>query len=270
MVQFRMKALNQMQKPDDLDLLMKVTKPRGWIGVGAVGVAIAMLVVWGFVGNIPSTVSGVGLIASKSGISAIQSVDVGFVTDVLIDSGNAVKAGDPVLTIKNDSGIVTVTAPFTGEIGLVFVSIGNVIEVGTTLYLLERTDTANSELLAFIYVDEEDGGAIAPGMSVDLVVENIPSQAFGVLRGKVLKVNAEPVNRAATTRLVGDTAFAEQIAEKFGESILIAVSLIPDDSTASGFEWSTSDGPPFKIPFAARVSATISQGDVHPIKLVFG
>jgi multidrug efflux pump subunit AcrA (membrane-fusion protein) len=103
MVQFRMKALNQMQKPDDLDLLMKVTKPRGWIGVGAVGVAIAMLVVWGFVGNIPSTVSGVGLISTKSGINAIQSVDVGFVTDVLIDSGSAVKAGDPVLTIKNDS-----------------------------------------------------------------------------------------------------------------------------------------------------------------------
>ena len=43
MVQFRMKALNQMQKPDDLDLLMKVTKPRGWVGVGVVGAALAAL-----------------------------------------------------------------------------------------------------------------------------------------------------------------------------------------------------------------------------------
>jgi multidrug efflux pump subunit AcrA (membrane-fusion protein) len=265
-----MKALNQRQKPDDLDLLMKVTKPRGWIGVGAVGVAIAMLVVWGFLGNIPSTVSGVGLIAPKSGINAVQSVDVGFVTDVLIDSGSNVTAGDPVLTMKNESGINTVRAPFTGDIGLVFVSVGNVIEVGTVLYLLERTDSGNSDFFAYVYVDGKNAASIAPGMSVDLAVEGIPAQAFGVLRGKVSKVDAEPVSRAAITRLSGDTDFAEQVAAIFGEPILIAVSLIPDDSTASGFEWSNSDGPPFKIPFAARVSATISQGDVHPIKLVFG
>ena len=270
MVQFRMKALNQMQKPDDLDLLMKVTKPRGWVGVGVVGAALAGLVLWGFTGNIPSKVSGEGVIAPVIGISDIQSSVSGFVTDVHIASGKTVAVGDPVATVETDSGPVTITAPFPGVVGLVFFGAGRVIGVGSDLYLLERTDVGNGEVIAYLFVEAEEVASIAPGMLVDLTLESVSAHAFGVLKGEVSKVDAVPVNRASNIALLGDSEFADVIESKFGEPALIAVSLISDPSTASGYKWSTTEGPPFKLPMAARVSAVISQGDVHPIKLVFG
>ena len=270
MVQFRMKALNQMQKPDDLDLLMKVTKPRGWVGVGVVGAALAALVLWGFTGNIPSKVSGEGVVTPAIGISDIQSMVSGFVTDVHIAAGDTVAVGDPVATVETDSGTVTITAPFQGVIGLVFFNAGRVIGVGSDLYLLERTDVGDGELIVYVFVPAEDVSSIAPGMLVDITPENVPAHAFGVLKGEVSKVSAVRVNRAANIALLGDTEFADVIASKFGEAAIIAVSLITDPSTTSGYKWSTTEGPPFKIPMGVRVSAVISQGDVHPIKLVFG
>ena len=163
MVQFRMKALNQMQKPDDLDLLMKVTKPRGWVGVGVVGAALAALVLWGFTGNIPSKVSGEGVVTPAIGISDIQSMVSGFVTDVHIATGDTVAVGDPVATVETDSGKVTITAPFQGVIGLVFFNAGRVIGVGSDLYLLERTDVGDGELIVYVFVAAEDVSSIAPG-----------------------------------------------------------------------------------------------------------
>jgi hypothetical protein len=50
----------------------------------------------------------------------------------------------------------------------------------------------------------------------------------------------------------------------------VLIELVPDESTASGFEWSTADGPPFPLGSGVEVSALITQGEQRPVDLVFG
>ena len=270
MVQFRMKALNQMQKPDDLDLLMKVTKRRGWIALTTLGVALAALIVWGFAGNIPAQVAGEGLMTSSNGISRIESQVEGFVTQVNIDEGQVIAAGDTVGSFESHDGNTTeIKAPFPGQVTAVLFDAGNIIEVGSTLYRLERSDLDDGGTVAFVFVPSTDVASIAPGMEVDLSLDAVPAAAFGVLRGTVDKVDSFPLDRAAIVTLLGDPDYADELLED-GEPVLITVRPTPDTSTASGFKWSTSEGPPFRIPSASRFTALITEGDQRPIDLVFG
>lgn len=269
MVQFRMKALNQMQKPDDLDLLMKVTKRRGWIGVGVLGVALTALIIWSFAGSIPSQVPGTGVISGETGISEIQTYETGFVTEVSITAGQKLVPGDSVAKIETERGTVEVKAEFPGTVTAVLIDGGNVIRPADTMYRLERSDTGDGEPLAFVFIEATEVAGIAPGMGVDLAFDAVPSSAFGVMRGTVKSVDAYPLDRAAIVGLLGDPDYADELVAD-GEPVLVRVSLEKDPSTSSGYKWSSSSGPPFAIPPGARLTALIDQGATRPIDLVFG
>jgi multidrug efflux pump subunit AcrA (membrane-fusion protein) len=269
MVQFRMKALNQMQKPDDLDLLMKVTQRRGWIALSVVGVALGALIVWGFAGSLPSRLAGEGVVASVDGISEIQSQVAGFVTQVDISPGQTLAVGDEIASVDSDGGSTTITAPFAGEVTSVLIDAGNVIDIGETLYRLEPAGTSGASVVAFVFVPSADVAGVAPGMSVDLTFDAVPAAAFGVLRGTVSDVDAFPLDRAAIVALLADGDYADSLLAD-GEPVLVTVTPNVDTSTPSGYEWSSVTGPPFKLPAVARFTALIDQGATRPVDLVFG
>lgn len=269
MVQFRVKALNQMQKPDDLDLLMKVTKRQGWVGLAVLGIALAGLTVWGFTGSVPVQIAGKGMIAAADGVDEIQSQVSGFITEVSIEAGQFVEVGDTIARLESGGELVDITARFAGEVTAVLISVGKVIDIGDTLYLTVRSEAGDGSQAAFVFVPADKVASVAPGMSVDLKLDAVPPAAFGVLRGKVTSVNSSPLDRAAIISLLSNAEFADSLLDD-GEPVLVTVSLNTDPSTPSGYEWSTKTGPPFAIPAAARFTALITQGDTRPIDLVFG
>jgi len=68
---FRQAALDRLSSPEDLDQLIHVTRPRGWVALLALGVILAACLVWSLVAVIPTTVSGQGaLIGATNGADA--------------------------------------------------------------------------------------------------------------------------------------------------------------------------------------------------------
>jgi multidrug resistance efflux pump len=270
MVQFRMKALNQQQKPDDLDLLMKVTKRRGWLAVGTLAVAILGLLGWSFSGRVPVEVRSPGVLTTPDGTTRVDSTTAGQVTEVAVVAGDVIKAGDPVVTLRDGTGeSVQLTATFSGTVTGVLVHAGNVIEVGSPLYLLQRSDLPDTRLLVYAFAPSGKGESLAAGMDVDLTVSSAPSAAFGVLRGRVTHVDPFPASKAEIVELLSD----EQLAEGFtadGPPVVVTVDLVADPTTASGYEWSNGEGPPFPLGPGVEVTALIVQGEQRPIDLVFG
>ena len=55
---FRKAALERLSSPEQLDQLMQVTTPKGWLGLIALSGLLVMVVVFGFVARIPITVTG--------------------------------------------------------------------------------------------------------------------------------------------------------------------------------------------------------------------
>jgi hypothetical protein len=55
---FRKAALERLSSPEQLDQLMQVTTPKGWLALIALTGLLVMVVVFGFVARIPITVTG--------------------------------------------------------------------------------------------------------------------------------------------------------------------------------------------------------------------
>lgn len=61
---FRKDALKRLSSPEQLDELIQVTTPGGWMALLAVCGLVAMALYWGFFGSVPTTLNVQGLLVS--------------------------------------------------------------------------------------------------------------------------------------------------------------------------------------------------------------
>lgn len=78
---FRETALQNLSSPEQLDQLIKITRPRAWIVLAALGFVLTMIVVWSVLGTLPSTLSGQGVIVRKGGVYNIVSLGNGVILE---------------------------------------------------------------------------------------------------------------------------------------------------------------------------------------------
>lgn len=96
---FRKTALGRLSSPDELDQLITITQPRSWITLMGLLLIIGVGVYWGFTGEIPVDVSGVGIIIASDGVTSVVSGSSGQVSDVSARAGNYVNKGDVLARI---------------------------------------------------------------------------------------------------------------------------------------------------------------------------
>ena len=96
---FRKVALERLSSPEQLDQLMRITTPAGWLTLLALGTLLACAVVWGFWGSIPTRLEGNGILMKSGGIYSISSQDAGRVKSLLCGPGDEVRAGEIVALI---------------------------------------------------------------------------------------------------------------------------------------------------------------------------
>jgi HlyD family secretion protein len=73
---FRTGAVERLSSPEQLDQLVKITRPFDWMAVAAIAIALAVLMAWSIIGRIPTRVSGEGILVSNGGrvIDAVSAV----------------------------------------------------------------------------------------------------------------------------------------------------------------------------------------------------
>lgn len=100
---FRKAALDKLSSPDQLDKLITVTSPRGWITVLTVGLILACAIIWGVFGTIPQKVDTSGILISSGGVEIVSTKVSGQITDIRVANGDQVKQGDTLAIIgEND------------------------------------------------------------------------------------------------------------------------------------------------------------------------
>ena len=96
---FRKVALDRLSSPEQLDKLLQVTRPRGWIALVALGFLVGSAVLWGFEGSIPSRVAGQGILLKSGGVLEITAGAEGRITDLAIGVGDVVREGQVVARV---------------------------------------------------------------------------------------------------------------------------------------------------------------------------
>ena len=96
---FRKVSLDRLASPEQLDQLMQVTTPRGWVALLALSILLLTAVVWGCVGRIPETVHGQGILVKSGGVLQVVPSAGGRVIDIAVSVGDLVSAGQIVARV---------------------------------------------------------------------------------------------------------------------------------------------------------------------------
>lgn len=89
-----------MSTPHQENQLVQIVSSRSWLTLLGIGLIITAALVWAFIGTIPTTVSGTGVLIRGGRTSPIISQASGFVTSFNIKIGDHVKVGQIVATIR--------------------------------------------------------------------------------------------------------------------------------------------------------------------------
>jgi multidrug efflux pump subunit AcrA (membrane-fusion protein) len=79
---FRKSAMQTLSSPEQLDQLLKITRPRAWIALGAIGMVIGVALLWSIFGSLPTTVAGQGVIIRTGGTANIVAIGSGVVSEL--------------------------------------------------------------------------------------------------------------------------------------------------------------------------------------------
>lgn len=110
---FRESALQHLSSPEQLDQTIRITRPRAWIVLATLGFLLLSVVLWGFLGTLPTTISGQGIVIGKGGTYNIVSLGGGVVTEFEhYQTGQKIKKGQllgvvsqPVLELQRDAAL---------------------------------------------------------------------------------------------------------------------------------------------------------------------
>lgn len=93
---FRKKSLATLSSPEQLDQVMRVTRPMGWAGLAACFLLIAMALVWGVTGKINTVTTGNGILLKEGAIYDVVSLGTGQIQKIHVRVGDRVAAGQVV------------------------------------------------------------------------------------------------------------------------------------------------------------------------------
>jgi HlyD family secretion protein len=100
---FRKVALERLSSPEQLDQMVQVTDPKGWLALTGIGALLLAAIGWGVFGSIPTTSQGDGILLRQGGISDLVSNAAGQVQEVLVSVGDVIEKGQPVARIQQDA-----------------------------------------------------------------------------------------------------------------------------------------------------------------------
>src|SRR5262245_60720669 len=139
---FRKTALERLSSPEQLDRLLQVTGPRGWVALTALGVLLVAAVLWGLFGTVSTTIEGQGMLVRPEGVHSVVSPQAGVVENVLVRAGDVIHKDREVVRLSqpDDEQSPFVFSNHSGRVLEVLVTEGRAVQKGTALLILERLE----------------------------------------------------------------------------------------------------------------------------------
>ncbi len=99
---FRKEALQEITSPEQLDQLIQVVTPRAWLVAGALYAILLFLILWSFLGSIPTRADGYGILLAGGGdiYSAVAPDGPSRVEQFLVKPGDKVVKDQPLAILS--------------------------------------------------------------------------------------------------------------------------------------------------------------------------
>jgi hypothetical protein len=264
-MQFRQKALSKLQSPEELDLPVRFARPQGWLVLCITLAVMTAAAFWAVTGSVSSKLSAPGILTYGQGSYILQSPVAGQVTEVLAREGERLAAGAPLLKVHTqqgkDSVIRTVAA---GRVTSLAASIGAVVTTGADVAAVERTAHRGDPLVAMLYLPAASVASVRAGAAVELAVQSVSKDRYGDLRGQVKAVGRDALTEQQIAAFLGDTELGREFTDK-GRPVGVLVRLDRSAANPSGYRWSSSSGPSYRLDSMNMVTGAVHLTAQRPI-----
>jgi len=198
---FQEQALERLSSPEQLDRLMPLTSPRGWLALAAVGLLLVAGLAWSILGVVETTIQAEGLFTAPGAVEVVRAPN-GISMSVVVKPGEMVQQGQ---TLAEGGGQV-LKSPVAGRVldasGDVHYTkdgASGIIDTGSTTV---RMEIPNATLDAVAFVSAAEGYRVRPGMAVSIKAASDDPQSSSHLQGMVKNVGRTPATKAAVERLL--------------------------------------------------------------------
>ncbi|MDB9524593.1 NHLP bacteriocin system secretion protein [Oscillatoria sp. CS-180] len=201
-------------------------------------------------------------LASKEAQLNQQQLETGFNRENQIEQVR--KTIDQLELQLADQG--TITSPYTGRVLELGIVAGQVIEPGKQLASLEIEDE-DEELITLAYFPDRDGKQIELGMAAQITPSIVKRERYGGIVGGVESVSQFPLTTQEIATVVGNAELAQNFTRN-GPPVQISIQLETDDSTVSGYAWTSSQGPNEAITSGTTTTVQVRVGEIAPIAYI--
>lgn len=266
---YRQAALDKLSSPEELDRLMRITRPSAWLLLAALGGVLIMAVLWGVFGRIITTLEQPGLLTTSPPVEFVPAPEPGQVAALLVQPGDTVEAGQALARLSPadaEADPVTVTSPTSGRVIALRTTPGEPVDAGTPLLSLAAYDPDALRQVVIAFVPLEDRQRLKVGMEVQVLPATVEAETYGYLGGRVASVAGFAATREELLAALGDPGYADELAAS-GPVFEVRVALETGDDGA--FVWSASDGPDFDLVSGTPCLLKIEMDAERPISRVF-
>lgn len=157
-----------------------------------------------------------------------------------------------------------VTSPYTGRVLEVTANMGDLLAPGSRVVALEAFE---EPIEAVLFIPAADGKKIRPGMRAQISPSTIKQEEYGFILGDVVSVSDYPVTPERLKKVLRNEQLVQDLAGK-SAPIEVSVALLTDETTDSGFKWSSSKGPPMRVFSGTVCTANVAVEEKKPISYV--
>lgn len=203
--------------------------------------------------------------ALRAQINTLRTANAGIMQRIRARSGSVEMAQ---LEKERIASVVAATAQVTstveGRVIEVKRAAGDRVRTGEVIAIVEPPSATYEPV---VYVPSATGKLIQPGMEAQISPSTVKREEYGFMKGVVKSVSEYPVTPEGVMAVVANQSLANELLEG-GAKLEVRASLIPNPSTPSGYEWSSSSGPPFKVQSGTRVTLSVVVERRAPITFV--
>jgi biotin carboxyl carrier protein len=162
-----------------------------------------------------------------------------------------------------------VVSSVEGRVVEVRARVGDRVTAGTPVVAIEPMG-GHQKLEALLYFDSHQGKLLKPGMTIELDPSVVRRERYGVLLGKVRQVEDFPSTRLGMLGALRNEQLVDSfIQETGGAPIAVRAELTLDETTPSGYRWSSGKGPDVILTSGTRCAGAVITRAQRPISLVF-
>jgi HlyD family secretion protein len=157
-----------------------------------------------------------------------------------------------------------VVSPYTGRVLELMIDPGNLVGPGSRIMSLE---TLEAPVDAVVYIPAQEGKKVRPGMRARVSPTTIRVEEFGYIIGTVKSVADFPASPEGLERTLRNSNLVAALTGH-AAPIEVVVRLEVDEKTPSGYDWSSSQGPPVQVFTGTLCSASVEVAAKRPAEYV--